>query len=135
VDFIKKTEALKKPEDDDVSGQVRNGSYILSGWGFPLARPRSTYGVKIVRRLVSSNSASLAGAIRSGRSARALEEQIAAKVRCPLHGDRFKPIFHIYVPKWRRENEKEVRWFRLRISQGVARQLPARPLARRGGGR
>jgi hypothetical protein len=42
-----------------------------------------------------------------------LEEQIAAKVRCPLHGDRFRPIFHIYVPRWRRENEKKVRWFRL----------------------
>lgn len=41
-----------------------------------------------------------------------IEEQIAAKVKCPLHGDRFKPTFHIYVPKWRRNNEK-IRWFRL----------------------
>ena len=41
-----------------------------------------------------------------------LEEQIAAKVKCPLHGDRFAPTFHIYVPKWRRESEK-VRWLRL----------------------
>lgn len=41
-----------------------------------------------------------------------IEEQIAAKVKCPLHGDRFAPTFHIYVPKWRRESEK-VRWFRL----------------------
>jgi len=32
---------------------------------------------------------------------------------CPLHGVRFEPIFHIYVPKWRRENEKKIRWFRL----------------------
>ena len=22
-------------------------------------------------------------------------------------------MFHLYVPKWRRENEKKVRWFRL----------------------
>ena len=42
-----------------------------------------------------------------------LEEQIAAKTLCPLHGVRFEPIFHIYVPKWRRENEKKIRWFRL----------------------
>src|SRR5579864_8143119 len=42
-----------------------------------------------------------------------LEEQIAAKVKCPLHCDRFRPIFHISVPKWRRDNEKRVRWFRL----------------------
>ena len=34
------------------------------------------------------------------------EEEIAARVQCPLHGNRFKqPIFHIYVAKWRREKE------------------------------
>jgi hypothetical protein len=34
------------------------------------------------------------------------EEEIAAHVKCPLHGNRFKqPIFHIYVGKWRREKE------------------------------
>jgi hypothetical protein len=42
-----------------------------------------------------------------------LKEQIAAKVKCPHHGDRFRLIFHIYVPKWGRDNEKKVRWFRL----------------------
>ena len=27
-------------------------------------------------------------------------------MKCPLHGERFKPIrFHIYVGKWRRESE------------------------------
>jgi hypothetical protein len=32
------------------------------------------------------------------------EEEIAAKVKCPLHGNRFKqPIFHIYVSQWLRE--------------------------------
>jgi len=35
-----------------------------------------------------------------------LEEQIAAKARCPVHGDRFAPTFHIYVPKWRRETRR-----------------------------
>ena len=34
------------------------------------------------------------------------EEEVAAQVQCPLHGVRFKrPIFHIYVGKWRREKE------------------------------
>jgi hypothetical protein len=42
-----------------------------------------------------------------------LEQEIAAKVKCALHGDRFEPRFYIYVPRWRRENEKKVRWFRL----------------------
>jgi len=35
-----------------------------------------------------------------------LEEQIGAKAPCPLHGDRFAPTFHIYVPKWRRETRR-----------------------------
>jgi hypothetical protein len=35
------------------------------------------------------------------------EEEIAAKVKCPLHGNRFKPTtFHIFVANWRREREK-----------------------------
>lgn len=35
-----------------------------------------------------------------------IEESIAAPVKCPLHGDRFRqPIFHVYVSKWRREGE------------------------------
>jgi hypothetical protein len=42
-----------------------------------------------------------------------IEQEIAAEVKCPLHGDRFQPMFHVYVPKWRRDNEKTVRWFRL----------------------
>jgi hypothetical protein len=34
------------------------------------------------------------------------EEDVAAKVKCPLHGDRFpQPVYVIYVSKWRREKE------------------------------
>jgi hypothetical protein len=33
-----------------------------------------------------------------------IEEQIAAEVKCPLHGERFKtPRFHVYVACWLRE--------------------------------
>jgi hypothetical protein len=32
-----------------------------------------------------------------------IELDIAARVKCPLHGQRFKPPFHIYVPDWLRE--------------------------------
>ena len=38
-----------------------------------------------------------------------IEEHIAAKVRCPLHGQRFKPLHHLFVPKWLRESERK-RW-------------------------
>jgi hypothetical protein len=38
------------------------------------------------------------------------EEEIAAKIKCPLHGNRFRqPIFHIYVAKWRREGKPKRR--------------------------
>ena len=36
----------------------------------------------------------------------AFEEPVAAQVKCPLHGDRFKqPICHVYVSAWRVEAE------------------------------
>jgi hypothetical protein len=38
-----------------------------------------------------------------------IEEKTAAEVRCPLHGDRFMRFFRLYVPPWRRENERK-RW-------------------------
>jgi hypothetical protein len=38
------------------------------------------------------------------------EEEIGAKVKCPLHGNRFRqPMVHIYVAKWRREGEPKRR--------------------------
>ena len=34
------------------------------------------------------------------------QEEAAAQIACPLHGQRFRqPIFHVYVPQWRRESE------------------------------
>jgi hypothetical protein len=34
------------------------------------------------------------------------EEEMAAQVKCPLHGERFKrPQFFIYTASWRREKE------------------------------
>jgi hypothetical protein len=36
-----------------------------------------------------------------------IEMEIAGKVKCPLHGERFKPLFHLYVPKWLREKSWE----------------------------
>ena len=32
-----------------------------------------------------------------------IEMEIASKVKCPLHGERFTSLFHLYVPKWLRE--------------------------------
>jgi hypothetical protein len=42
-----------------------------------------------------------------------IEEQMAAKVKCPLHGERFKsPQFHVYVAKWLREKLPGLLWSR-----------------------
>ena len=32
-----------------------------------------------------------------------IEMEIAQTVKCPLHGQRFMPMFHLYVPIWLRE--------------------------------
>jgi hypothetical protein len=32
-----------------------------------------------------------------------IEMEIAGRVKCRLHGERFAQLFHLYVPKWRRE--------------------------------
>src|SRR5436305_10056209 len=40
------------------------------------------------------------------------DEEIAAKAKCPIHGERFQPCFHIYIAQWRMENERK-RWLRL----------------------
>jgi hypothetical protein len=51
------------------------------------------------------------------------EEEIAARLKCPIHGARFKqPIFHIYVPQWRRESEL-IR--RQRLSEGYRKAWAA----------
>jgi hypothetical protein len=35
------------------------------------------------------------------------EERIAAEVKCPLHGERFRPVtFFVYVSKWLREKQR-----------------------------
>jgi len=44
-----------------------------------------------------------------------LEGDIAFKLKCPVHGDRFKwPIFFIYVSKWSRERAEILRQRRSR---------------------
>jgi len=34
-----------------------------------------------------------------------IEQEIAARVKCPLHGERFTPRPHFYVSQWRIESE------------------------------
>jgi hypothetical protein len=42
-----------------------------------------------------------------------IEEQIAARIACPLHGERFQPLqFHVYVSVWLREKLWMLLWDR-----------------------
>lgn len=52
-----------------------------------------------------------------------IEEKIAAKLKCPLHGDRFMQFLRLYVPPWRRENERK-RWRNI-VSSSVMHGSPA----------
>ena len=36
-----------------------------------------------------------------------IEMEIAGRVKCPQHGERFTPLIHIYVPMWLREKFAE----------------------------
>jgi hypothetical protein len=56
------------------------------------------------------------------------ESELAAKIQCPLHGARFEPRCHLYVAKWRWENEVSCRWPRLSgaVSQGMESESAAR---------
>jgi hypothetical protein len=40
------------------------------------------------------------------------DQEVAAKIKCPIHGERFQPRLHIFVAKWRLESETK-RWLRL----------------------
>ncbi len=50
-----------------------------------------------------------------------VEEAVAALVKCPLHGERFKHRFHIYVGKWYREKSAKILRDRLREDRGNSR--------------
>jgi hypothetical protein len=39
-----------------------------------------------------------------------VEQELARKVKCPVHGERFKPLIHIYVPKWLRDKLEQHLW-------------------------
>ena len=37
-------------------------------------------------------------------------EALAARVKCPVHGERFSPVRYLYIPDWRREVEVGFGW-------------------------
>lgn len=37
-----------------------------------------------------------------------VEQEIAAKAKCPLHGERVKPAYFVYRSKWLREKREEL---------------------------
>lgn len=39
-----------------------------------------------------------------------IEFEMLTRVKCPLHGERFTPCFHIYVAKWLRAKQPQLIW-------------------------
>ena len=39
-----------------------------------------------------------------------IELEFLTRVRCPLHGERFKPLYHLYVAKWLRAKQPQLLW-------------------------
>jgi hypothetical protein len=39
-----------------------------------------------------------------------IELEMLTRVRCPLHGERFKPLYHLYVAKWLRAKQAQHLW-------------------------
>ena len=42
-----------------------------------------------------------------------IQQEVALEVKCPFHGARFQPFYHLYMAKWRREKEIKYRLSRL----------------------
>jgi len=55
-----------------------------------------------------------------------VEFEIAMAVKCPLHGDRFKPRLRIYMAKWCRENALRYLGRAIQSSTGKLGSLPSR---------
>jgi hypothetical protein len=39
-----------------------------------------------------------------------IELEMLTRVKCPLHGERFKPLYHLYVAKWLRAKQPQHLW-------------------------
>ena len=84
---------------------------VLSPGDFPLGSPQSRAAARFWLRRIGIAGESPSDCICFPENEQPFfcfpsEEEIAAKVKCSLHGNRFRqPIFHIYVAKWRREGE------------------------------
>jgi hypothetical protein len=106
-----------KPLSGKNNGEIL-GATLLGPGDFPLGSPESRVAARIRLQHIGVAGERPSNCICFPADEQPffgfpIEREIAAKVKCALHGDRFQPMFHLYVPKWRRENEKKVRWFRL----------------------
>jgi hypothetical protein len=107
-----------KPLSSKNNGEILRATLLGPG-DFPFGSPESRMAARIRLQRIGvagerSSNCTCFPADEQPFFGFPIEQEIAARVLCPLHGPRFQqPRFHLYVPKWRRENEKKVRWFRL----------------------
>lgn len=39
-----------------------------------------------------------------------IELEMLTRIKCPLHGERFKPLYHLHVAKWLRAKQPQHLW-------------------------
>jgi hypothetical protein len=87
------------------------GATVLRPGDFPIGSPQSRAAARLWLQGIGGTGEGSPECICFPEDEQAFfcdpdEERIAASVKCPLHGERFKqPIFHLYVAKWRRDSE------------------------------
>ena len=103
-----------KPLDHKGTDSVQ-GATILSPGDFPLGSLQSRAAARLRLQAIGMTGEVPAACICFPEDQQPFfcspsEEQVAARVKCPLHGIRFtRPIPHIYVSRWRMEKELERR--------------------------
>lgn len=99
-----------KPLDHKGTDRVQ-GATILSPGDFPIGSLQSRAAARLQLQGIGRTGEGSLGCICFPENEPPFfglpgEQRIAASVKCPLHGDRFKqPIFHLYAATWRRERE------------------------------
>jgi hypothetical protein len=103
----------RKPLDHKDPDRVQ-GATILSPGDFPLGSLQSRAAARLRLQGIGGTGEGSLNCICFPEDEQPFfcspaEEPVAARVKCPLHGSRFKPIRHRYVAAWLAEKEPSYR--------------------------
>ncbi len=104
------TKPLSSKEDSKLQGAT-----VLGPGDFPLGSAQSRAAARLRLQRVGVGGERASDCICFPDQERPsfgfpIEMEIAGKVKCPLHGEQFTPLFHLYVAKWFRETRWKHLW-------------------------